>query len=712
MRIKHTLVALTLLSANLAIIDAIALDEDELENYYGSEEFVNIATGISQPLSKAPAVASVITAKEIKRIGARDIDEVLETIPGLHVAKNTIGYNPIYTFRGIYTGFNAQILMLIDGQPLTNLYFGDRNQVWGGMPVEAISRIEVIRGPGSAIYGADAFAGVINIITKAPEEIDGIEMGARSGSFDTQEVWIQFANIGERYRVAGTIEARKFDGHDEKINSDAQSFFDGLTGTTASLAPDSVQLGGEAIDARFEIGIDNFTVKAGAQIRSEGGLGAGITQALDSRGEGASDRYNLILIYDNPEYTDNLGIKFQASTLYSSQEVDKNFVLYPPGSTGPFFKPPGLPIFPTPFPDGVIGTPELYEKHHRINSNLNYSGFLNHTTTFGFGYYYGEVYKTEEKKNFLIDPVTLTPVFPGFPLIDVSDTPFVFLPEDNRENHYAFVQDVWHFANDWELTAGIRYDHYSDFGDTVNPRLALVWSARHNMTVKALYGEAFRAPSFAETRVQSNPAFLGNPGLEPEELKSYELAFNYRPTFNINLDLNLFRYKWQDIIQFEPDPGGTSTAQNSGEQDGHGLEFEAKWDITELVSVLANYSWQKSEDRKTSTDAASSPEQQIYIRAYAELPENFNVTIQVNSVMDRNRAFGDARSDIDDYTTVDLTVRKQLFAGQLELSLLAKNLFDEDAREPSPLAVPVPFIPNDLPLAGRTVFGEIRYKFY
>src|SRR5690606_3152450 len=132
------------------------LVETELLDIYGSEEFISIATGYKQPVSKAPAVASVIDANQIKKMGAVDIDGVLEMVPGLHVSYSHQGYNPIYTFRGIYSNFNPQVLLLIDGVPQTNLFTGGKNFVWGGMPVEAIERIEIIRGPGSAIYGADS----------------------------------------------------------------------------------------------------------------------------------------------------------------------------------------------------------------------------------------------------------------------------------------------------------------------------------------------------------------------------------------------------------------------------------------------------------------------------------------------------------------------------------------------------------------------------
>ena len=87
------------------------LSDPDLEGLaiYGDEDFISIATGVSQPIAKAPAVASVITARDIKRLGATDIDQVLETVPGLHVARSTI-YNPLYNFRGIHSDFNPQVL--------------------------------------------------------------------------------------------------------------------------------------------------------------------------------------------------------------------------------------------------------------------------------------------------------------------------------------------------------------------------------------------------------------------------------------------------------------------------------------------------------------------------------------------------------------------------------------------------------------------------
>ena len=154
--IKYTSLFIVISITIMSITIADESEEEALLELYGGEELVSIATGTAQPISKAPAVATVITAADIREIGARDLNHVLETVPGLHVSKNSLN-GDIYTFRGIYASQNPQVLMLINGISVSTLFLGNRGNVWGGLPVESISRIEVIRGPGSAVYGADAF---------------------------------------------------------------------------------------------------------------------------------------------------------------------------------------------------------------------------------------------------------------------------------------------------------------------------------------------------------------------------------------------------------------------------------------------------------------------------------------------------------------------------------------------------------------------------
>ncbi|MCV6605533.1 MAG: TonB-dependent receptor, partial [Porticoccaceae bacterium] len=212
-------------------------------------------------------------------------------------------------------------------------------------------------------------------------------------------------------------------------------------------------------------------------------------------------------------------------------------------------------------------------------------------------------------------------------------------------------------------------------------------------------------------------SILGNPNLMPEELESYELAFDYKPSLDVHLDANLFFYKWDDIILFEPDPAGRR-AQNAGEQTGYGLELNAEWDVSDQFSLSGNLSWIDTTDERTGTSAGNAPEQQIYLRSDWQLAPDWHLNVQANWVMGRERVAVDIRPEIDDYLMVDSTLRFAPGDRNWEFALVVKNLFDEDAREPSPggdiSATPFPLpalIPNDLPLAGRAVFGEFRYRF-
>lgn len=689
-------------------------DEEELLLLYGDTEMISIATGSQQPIAKAPAVASVVTAADIRAMGATDLDEVLETVPGLHVAKSSSFYNPIYTIRGIYSDFNPQILMMINGVPITNIYLGNRSQIWGGMPVEAIERVEVIRGPGSAIYGADAFAGVVNIITKNSQDIAGTEVGGRVGSFDTRDLWMLHGDTWGDFDVALTLEYHQTDGQSETIDADGQTALDGFFGSNASLAPGPVNLGRNNFDARLDIARGDWRLRAGLQRRRDIENGAGVAQALDPENRFASDRWNLDLTYHDPDFSQYLDVQAQVSYLETSQEVARNAVLFPPGTVLPIGSDgnvdPVAPVGLVTFTDGFIGNPWVYEQHYRLGASAFYSRFEDHLLRVGAGVNVSEIDRVKATQNFgpnVIDG-TVSPI--DGTLTDRSDTPFTFLPEDDRKNYYAFAQDSWSVFPDWELTAGVRYDYYSDFGSTVNPRLALVWSTRHDLTTKLLYGQAFRAPSFAETRLINNPAAVGNPDLDPETIETLELAFAYRYTDTLEFDLSLFRYEWDDIILFVPGPAG-STAQNAGKQRGHGAELGTEWRPLRDLRVVGNYAYQSTRDATANQDAGYAPKHQVYLRAEWRFLPNWLLTPQVNRVMGRERPAGDNRSDVGDYTTVDLSVRRTQLSDSWGFALIARNLFDDDAREPSLAGIPSASIPNDLPLAGRHFLGELRYDF-
>ena len=214
-------------------------------------------------------MATVITAQDIAAMGATDLDEVLETVPGLHVARSNLAYSPLYMIRGVASDFNPQVLMLQNGVPMTTLYVGSRGVVWAGLPVQNIARIEVIRGPGSALYGADAYSGVINIITKGPQDIDGTELGLHAGSFNSRDAWVQHGGSVGPLALAAFLRIGRTDGAKGIVTSDAQTALDGLFGTHASLAPGPVNNGDHAVDGGLELDYGKWRLRAGYKQRSD-----------------------------------------------------------------------------------------------------------------------------------------------------------------------------------------------------------------------------------------------------------------------------------------------------------------------------------------------------------------------------------------------------------------------------------------------------------
>lgn len=661
-------------------------EEDDLALAYGDKSFVSIASGIRQPIARAPSVATVVTAEDIEAIGAADLDEVLETVPGLHVSRSPIGYNPIYTIRGIHTQYNPQVLMLVNGVPITGVFVGNRSQIWGGMPVENIARIEVIRGPGSALYGADAFSGVINIITKAAADINGTQIGLRAGSFRSRDAWVQHGGTWGGFDTAVYLRVGTIDGQRQIIDADALS-----RTPFPSLAPGPANLGRDAIDGRIDLSRDKWRLRAGYQQRDNVETGAGVASALDSQGSNFGERVSADLTWQDTNFAPDLDVTAQASYLHITEQSD--LTLYPPGFPG--------------FPDGVIGNPDKWERHLRFNLSAAYAGFQSHKLRFGAGTQDDDLYRTKETKNF-----TLVPVPGGFfpaPLgsvVDVSDsTPFL-RPHSRRVNH-VYVQDEWAFTKDWYLTAGVRRDQYSDFGGTTNPRVALVWETAYNLTSKLLYGRAFRPPAFAELYNINNPVALGNPNLKPETNESVELAFAWQPASSLQANLNLFRYRMKDILRFVQNPDASFTAQNAGRQNGQGLEVELVWEASRSLRLSGNYAQQRSIDEVTNQDAGNAPRHHVYARADWRFMPGWTLNTQVNYVADRKREPSDIRPVIPDYHTVDLTLRKQKWKNDWDFAFTVRNLFDADAREPSPAPG---LIPNDLPLAPREWRFELRHQ--
>ncbi len=698
----------TSLAEKMHEIKAIFQSPYNGEDYYRTDHLLLTATGSLVPVFKAPSVATVITSADIEAMGAATLDEVLETVPGIHVApsdKNQM--DAVYSIRGIHTSLNPQVLVMVNGISTTYVYSGSRPMGFQ-MPVSMIHRVEVIRGPGSAVHGADAFAGVINIITKDAQAINGTKAGIRYGSFDSTDLWVQHGKRYGEWDVALGLELMKSGGDPHRvIDSDLQTVLDGALGTNASLAPGPLHTWFENLYGHVEIARGNWLLRAWGMLVQDDGMGDGVTQTLAANSLDGR-QFVLDLNYTNDSLVPDATLTTRLN--YGYVKTDPYFQLFPPGAVLPIGSDGNIdlrtPVGLTAFPDGVIGYPSGVDHLLGAEQILSYRGIPRHhwRLALGFKYIHEE---TREEKNFGPGVLDGTQAVSTGALTDVTGTPNIFMENQVRRLSYVSLQDEWSFARAWQFVAGIRYDHYSDFGDTVNPRAALVWECRYDLTAKLLYGTAFRPPSFVELYAKNNPSNLGNADLVPETIDTYELSFDYQPTSRLRTIASVFSYTIHDLIELVPDPGKTTlTARNNKSLEGRGFEIEADWQPVDSLHLRGNIAYQRSRDKRTHELVPNAPQWQGYLNIHWQFQPNWSLDGQLFWIGSRHRASNDPRPEIADYQVVNLTARRVNIGRTLDLALGIRNLFNEDVREPSQAS-----IGNDYPMPGRSIFGELRIHY-
>ena len=248
---------------------------DDIELLELEVPVVVTATRHEQKLTTLPYAVSVITAAEIRQAGARTVPDALRLIPGVDVAALT-GTQHAVSPRGLHALTASQILVLVDGRQIFDAYFG--GTTWGAWPfqVEDIARIEVIRGPGGVTWGSNAANGVINIITKDPEDQLGFVSTSGGGSRGN---WKQHFGLGHRedqlrFRISGEFEAH-----------------DGFVRGGSRLGPldDDMKTGRASVHAIYDHGPDDTFVFSGGSAVADGGMPPSSLVSLRSRKNSGSE---------------------------------------------------------------------------------------------------------------------------------------------------------------------------------------------------------------------------------------------------------------------------------------------------------------------------------------------------------------------------------------------------------------------------------------
>ena len=237
-----------------ACIASVALAEDDAATLFGSQQSVSIATGSLRPLRTAPAVASVITAAEIRDYGVRNVVEALALVPGFHVGTTT-DLSPNLLVRGFSSARSGNTLFLLDGVSLTEMGQGDQLAVLGTLPLDAIDRIEVTRGPGSSVFGADAFSAVVNVVTR--REAREPAAAFSGGSYGTTNARLLLGDGGEFADVVFAAEVNETDGYAPWIALDNAVRIEQVLGVDASFAPSRVNTARQNFGALLNVTTGN-----------------------------------------------------------------------------------------------------------------------------------------------------------------------------------------------------------------------------------------------------------------------------------------------------------------------------------------------------------------------------------------------------------------------------------------------------------------------
>ncbi|MCK5191904.1 MAG: TonB-dependent receptor plug domain-containing protein, partial [Methylococcales bacterium] len=380
---KYNLHILSLITVYVMCIGVA--EAEEMDDFFSMspEELANIsvtiATGTAKPAYQSAAVTSVITAEQIKIMGATELSQVLETVPGLHVSIQPVTNDPMYTMRGIQNITNSEVLVMLNGTRFSTPYKGS-SMTGMELPVEAIQQIEVIRGPGSALYGADAFAGVINIITKKAKDIDGTEIGVRAGSWDTQSVWGLHSNHWRGWDIAATLQyAHNNNDGDRIINSDMQTQFDNALGTDVSNTPGEMETHAERWNAHLNLQRKHWDVSFWAFNEVDNGFRSGAGGALDDEGDLNGENYLTDLRFSTEEAIEDWELLAHASYLYT--DIDAKIHNFPDGTALPIdsngnLNPAGSIGF---FPEGMLTDIGIKNQVVSFEMSSIFKGFEDHS---------------------------------------------------------------------------------------------------------------------------------------------------------------------------------------------------------------------------------------------------------------------------------------------------------------------------------------------
>jgi outer membrane receptor for ferrienterochelin and colicins len=612
------------------------------------EQLMNIsvygASKYDQKLMEAPASVSIVNKDEIRKYGYRNLADILRSVRGFFVTNDRN-----YQYLGV-RGFNrpgdynTRILLMVDGHRLNDGLY-DQAPIGYDFPVDIdlIERVEVIRGPSSSLYGTNAFFAVVNVITRNGRELGdkskGLEVSGDGGSFYSYKGRLTYGKQwagGPEVLVSGSY----FDSRGPQLFFNEFNTPETRNGVARNCDYESFQ------SAFSKFALKDFTL-TGAYHNREKGIPTGAYGAVfgDPRTRTIDTRAFVDLKYDHTFVND---WQVLARLSYDHYPYSGHYFINQAN--------PGEPMAIVENRD--TGRQDWWGSEVQVSKML----FDRHKVIVGAEY---RDYFRLNQANF-----------------DVA--PFSLLLDDKRDSKVwaCYAQDEITIFKNLRLNAGVRYDHYSTFGGSLNPRAALIYSPFKQTAFKLLYGQAFRAPNAYELFYQDGGLTQkAGADLKPEKINTYEVVWEQYFAKHYRFTASGYYYKIDNLITQQRDPAdGLIIFKNSEQVEAKGVEFELSGKWASGLEGRLSYTLQETMNIETKQRLTNSP---------AHLPK-FNLIVPlVNNklfagleVLYMSGRLGLNNSRVGDVVLTNLTLlNRNVFKGW-EFSASVYNLCNQKFRDP------------------------------
>ncbi len=597
------------------------------------------ASRLEQKTTEAPSSVTIITADEIHKQGYRTLADVLGSVQGFNIS-----YDRNYAFlgaQGISLGdFNDRVLLLVDGHRVNN-DFNDGAFIDTAflLDIDLVDRVEIIRGPGSALYGNNAFFGVINVITRQGRQLNGFETSGEYGWFGERKFRLSY---GEHFTngIQMLLSATYYDsdGQDRLFYKE----FD----TPAQNHGVAQNMDGDISASLFgSLGYGDFTLES----------------AFNQRVKFNPTAQFALTTFDDPrlrtiDEQDYSSLKYAHSF---PDVVDVTAQVYYDGYTHAIGYPQSVPT------NNLVSSRFSTEKDMGewwgAELQLNKRLWDRHVVTLG----------AEFRDDFLQDSRV---VVQGQP--DQGSH-----ASTNRLSYGVYAQGDFALLTNLHFNAGVRYDQYGDFNPAANPRLALIYQPWEKSTFKAIYGTAFRVPSFYELTTSDH-------ALNPEEIASYELVYEQEAGPHLRSSVSGYYNQMDNLLVFS---SGSFTNFNANTK---GLELALEAFSAGGLRGRASYSLQDTRNSSVGWEMPDSPEQMFKFDLSVPLVKDklfagleFQYTSSRRSLHNITDPSGQPLTvqgeDTGGFGIVNLTLLSRKVVRNLEFSASVYNLLDHLYADPA-----------------------------